>query len=548
MTRTLRPGATTLLAIGLLACGLPARAQVQIEAPLGPVLAVSHRGASYVAPEHTRFAYDKAIEFDVDMLECDLQMSKDNVLVCIHDTTVTRTSGGSGRVDAYTVEQLRQRDWGTWFNNANPSRARPEYAGARLVTFEEQLACYLRHNPRMRFHVETKAPAEYGGKMEPALVELLARLNLLSTGNNDIQTSTVVVQSFDLASLREVKRLAPTLPTAFLFSVPPDPLIAAGILPDYVDAAAPTSVFLRANPGYVAAVHRTGKEVHTWTVDNPADMDYLLDIGIDGIFSNRPDILRDRIDAHGLGVDPKQRGNPTSFPALCQFPVDPPPNVAPVSQDVAAATAEDEAVFVELVANDVDSPAVEFSIVAAPQQGVVGAVSAASCEPQDAGSRCTASVLYVPHPDYTGADAFTYKANDGRADSNVALASVSIAAAAPGDKAWGNGQIQVEGGRASFKFSVRQDVAGGGVKGALEYRNHARILDVRSTAISAMTISGPTARVSGTCRKNGAPCTFTAVVDDRPAGQGGDHFSIEVSEEPAEAGAVVTGNVRIKQR
>ena len=92
----------------------------------------------------------------------------------------------------------RQLDIGSWFNAANPSRAKPEYAGARIVTFEGQLSCYLRHNPRMRFHVETKAPAEYGGKMEPALVALLTRMGLLSTGNNDIQTSTVVIQSFEL--------------------------------------------------------------------------------------------------------------------------------------------------------------------------------------------------------------------------------------------------------------------------------------------------------------------------------------------------------------
>jgi hypothetical protein len=169
----------------------------------------------------------------------------------------------------------------------------------------------------MRFHVETKAPVEYGGKMEPALVDLLTRLGLVATGNHDIQTSTIVIQSFDLASLQAVKALAPTLPTAYLFSAPTDPLIAAGVLPAYVDAAAPTSVFLRGNPGYVAAVHRSGKEVHTWTVDNPAEIDYLLDIGVDGIFSNRPDVLRERIDARGTGVAKAVRGNPTDFPRLC---------------------------------------------------------------------------------------------------------------------------------------------------------------------------------------------------------------------------------------
>ena len=298
----------------------PASAQIVVERPLGPVLAIAHRGASYHAPEHTLFAYDLAMALDVDMIECDLQLTKDGVLVCIHDTTVDRTSEGTGRVDSFTIDELRQLDFGSWFNAANPGRAKPEYVGAKIVTFEEQLSCYLRHNPKMRIHVETKAPAEYGGKMEPALVNLLTRLGLVATGNNDVQTSTVVIQSFDLKSLEIVKSLAPTLPTVFLFSAPTDPLIAAGTLPGYVDAAAPTSAFLRANPTYVASVHKTGKEVHTWTVDSPTDMDYLLDIGIDGIFSNRSDLVRERIDARGTGVDEAARNNPTDFPRLCKFP------------------------------------------------------------------------------------------------------------------------------------------------------------------------------------------------------------------------------------
>jgi glycerophosphoryl diester phosphodiesterase len=316
MTTTLRAFAT---AIAILISS-PADAQVVLERPLGPVLAIAHRGASYFAPEHTLFAYDLAMALDVDMIECDLQLTKDGVLVCIHDTTVDRTSNGSGRVDSFTFDELRQLDFGSWFNTANPARAKPDYVGAKIVSFEEQLSCYLRHNPRIRIHVETKAPAEYGGKMEPALVNLLTRLGLVATGNNDVHTSTIVIQSFDLNSLQIVKSLAPTLPTAYLFSAPTDPLIAAGVLPAYVDAAAPTSAVLRADPGFVSRVHQSGKAVHTWTVDSEADMDYLMDVGIDGIFSNRSDLVRARIDARGMGTSETARNNPIDFARLCQFP------------------------------------------------------------------------------------------------------------------------------------------------------------------------------------------------------------------------------------
>src|SRR6266850_673322 len=87
-----------------------ASAQVPVEAPLGPVMAIAHRGASFFAPEHTLFAYDLAMALDVDMIECDLQLTRDDVLVCVHDTTVNRTSNGTGRIDSFTIAELRQLD------------------------------------------------------------------------------------------------------------------------------------------------------------------------------------------------------------------------------------------------------------------------------------------------------------------------------------------------------------------------------------------------------------------------------------------------------
>ncbi len=110
------------------------------------------------------------------MLECDLQLTKDDVLVCMHDTTVDRTTGGTatGRVGDFTLAQLRDMDFGSWFG--------PEFAGARIVPFEEQLRCYSTIDPGLQFEAETKAPAEYGGRMEPALVKLLTRLDLIPEG------------------------------------------------------------------------------------------------------------------------------------------------------------------------------------------------------------------------------------------------------------------------------------------------------------------------------------------------------------------------------
>jgi glycerophosphoryl diester phosphodiesterase len=255
-----------------------------------PPLVIAHRGASAEAPEHTRAAYDRAVHEGADVIECDLQLTEDEVLVCVHDTTVDRTAGGTGtgRVDAHTLAELRAMDFGSWFA--------PRYAGERIVTFAEQLRRY----PRARFYVETKAPAEYGGRMEPALVRELRRADRVPGGEADPARARVIVQSFDRSSLEAVKKLAPSLPTAWLFVVPP-PEIATGI-PDFVDVLAPAADVVRADPAFVERAHAAGRPVHVWTVDDATEMGDLLDAGVDGIFTNRPATLRRIVDARSPGV------------------------------------------------------------------------------------------------------------------------------------------------------------------------------------------------------------------------------------------------------
>ena len=316
---------TRLLAAALALAGFavaqPAAA-VPVEQPLGPVLVLAHRGASFDAPEHTRPAYAKAMRDGTDFLECDLQLTKDGVLVCIHDTTVDRTTGGehTGRVDGYTLAELRRMDFGSWFNESRPDRAQEDFVAERVVTLEEQLRCYERFSPNSRFHLETKAPSEYDGKLEPELVRVLGRHGLLDTG--DAQTSRVVVQSFELESLEAMAELAPAVPRAYLFAAPTDPRVVAGELPPYVDIAAPAQQFLLANPSFTRVVHDRGIEVHTFTVDDPTRIEQLLDIGVDGIFTYRPDVARAVIDKLRPGTTAEQRG-PYRKRARCAGPVEP---------------------------------------------------------------------------------------------------------------------------------------------------------------------------------------------------------------------------------
>lgn len=313
-----------LFAIAALAAALPATAQLA-GAARNQQIVISHRGASAYAPEHTFFAYDLAMAQDTDMLECDLILTKDEVPVCIHDETVERTSEGIGRVDGFTLAELRAMDFGSWFNAANPALAKPEYVGAKIVPLEEQLDCYLRLNPKMRFHIETKDSA--GGRAEQVLHDLLSRKGLIATGDvvkgtkDNVQSSTIVLQSFDADSLQRMRTLNRTIPAGFLFAAATDAntlqWLLAGTGPDYVDFYIPNSAVLLLDPAAVQRFHSNGHDVQTWTVNDSQQMNRLLAQGVDGLFTNNSDLLRSAIDARGTGVVKSARGNPATFARGC---------------------------------------------------------------------------------------------------------------------------------------------------------------------------------------------------------------------------------------
>lgn len=304
-----------LLAVLTLLVASPASAAGELSPPRGPVVVIAHRGLSGLFPEHTFAAYDAAVRAGTDLLECDLQLTRDGVLVCVHDTTVDRTarradgSTPTGRIDSYTLAELRGFDWGLWKG--------AQFRGLSIVPFEEQVRCYERAaGGRLRYHVETKAPAEYGGKMEPELIAVLAKYGLVPAGAPSAQTSRVIVQSFELDSLARVRQLSPSLPTAFLSLAPPADQ-QNGTTPAYVDVVAPNSAYLLSNPTYVALAHNNGHEVHTYTVDDANQQDVLLMQGVDGIFTNRADQLRTKVDARGTGTTTASRGDRSSFADGC---------------------------------------------------------------------------------------------------------------------------------------------------------------------------------------------------------------------------------------
>lgn len=250
-------------------------------------IVIAHRGASFDAPEHTTAAFDLAVSQHADYLELDVARSSDNVLVVIHDATLDRTMRGSpsdcaGGVASRTIAQMRTCDAGSWFNALNPSRASQAFAGLRIQTVAEVIDRY----PGTRLYIEIKNPELYPG-IESDLVALLSARGLIGASGDG--SPRVFVQSFSRASLERVRSINPGIPLIFLF---PD---IDGIESLIADAAAfadgvgvPVSRTIRA---VVDRAHQLDILVHTYVSNDEQEMQSLLGLGVDGIFSDRPGVL-----------------------------------------------------------------------------------------------------------------------------------------------------------------------------------------------------------------------------------------------------------------
>ncbi|HEY6139167.1 MAG TPA: Ig-like domain-containing protein [Thermoanaerobaculia bacterium] len=187
---------------------------------------------------------------------------------------------------------------------------------------------------------------------------------------------------------------------------------------------------------------------------------------------------------------------------------------------------------------DVDSPSLTAVLVSGVSHGTLTL-------------NADGSFVYTPATAYKGTDSFTYKANDGAANSNVATVTITVTTnAARAARVTGAGEVQVNNpdGIANFGFNIKRDLADGTPSGQLDYFNSATGMSVKSVSITSLNISGTSATISGTCTKNGAACTFTATVEDNgEPGGGTDRFSIAVSGEPVQGGGapITSGNVQI---
>lgn len=265
---------------------------------------IAHRGAKGHAPETTLPAYAMARQMNADWLELDAQLTADGKLVAFHDTEVERTTDGEGPLNDYTLAELKQLDAGSWFNEDNPSKTKPYFAGLEVPTLDE---IFQAHGTAVNYYIETKSPDENPG-LEEALVAKLEEYEL-------VDTDSVIVQSFDKQSLLEVQALNDDIPLVQLLWYHPNDYAAGADLEEWND--------LTANPGdvsreqiddiaayataigvnlrhedrrvidrdFVRSFRDAGLGVHVYTINDTERMRMLIDWGANGIFTNYPDRL-----------------------------------------------------------------------------------------------------------------------------------------------------------------------------------------------------------------------------------------------------------------
>ncbi|MET7342879.1 glycerophosphodiester phosphodiesterase family protein [Streptomyces sp. NPDC005547] len=247
----------------------------------------AHRGASAYAPENTLRAVDKADAMGFDWVENDVQLTRDGVLVVMHDTGLARTTDAEEvfpdrapwAVKDFTAAEISRLDAGSWFG--------PAYAGTRVPTLHQYLK-RLGHN-RQSLLLEIKSPEIYPG-IERATLEVLDEEGWLDRSH---VRDRLVIQSFGADSVRTVHALRPDVVTGFLGA----PAVAE--LPSYAafaDQINPSWTGLSVD--YVAAVHALKGphdkrlQVNAWTVNDTAAALKVHGMGVDGIITNTPDVVR----------------------------------------------------------------------------------------------------------------------------------------------------------------------------------------------------------------------------------------------------------------
>ena len=253
--------------------------RMQNVSPADPLTIIAHRGASAYYPENTIDSFEGAIAMGADMVELDVQLTIDGEVVVFHDEEITRCTNGRGRIADYTLVNLRKLDAGSWFDE--------KFSGSKIPLLVDVLTlCKDRIAVNIEIKTEAVKEAIKGG-IEEKCLQIVHQIGL---------QNHVVFSSFDPRALRHLRHLDRQAALAILFEK------------KYYDAQLPSEIVVslagnafncsrrELKKTWLADLKQHGVPVNVYTVNDEKSMKRLHALGVNGIFTNKPDILRTVLD------------------------------------------------------------------------------------------------------------------------------------------------------------------------------------------------------------------------------------------------------------
>ncbi|WP_326497923.1 glycerophosphodiester phosphodiesterase [Clostridium sp. ZS2-4] len=230
----------------------------------------AHRGASAYYPENTMLAFEKALELGATGIETDVQMTKDGVLILMHDELVNRTTTGRGFIKNYTYKEIRKLDAGSWF--------RGDFKNIKVPSLDELMDLLMDKN--IQLNIELKNNIILYEELEEKVIQKIYKYNM---------QNKVIISSFNHYALEKCKEISPEIKIGLLY-------IAGLYEPEKyakrLGAEALHPYFYAVNNDEIIKnIKKTGLMLNPYTVDEESYMKFFVDHGVDGIITNYPDKL-----------------------------------------------------------------------------------------------------------------------------------------------------------------------------------------------------------------------------------------------------------------
>lgn len=246
---------------------------------------IAHRGFSGKAPENTLAAIDAALEVGADMVEIDVSRTRDGHVVVLHDATLDRTTDGKGRLTETSFAEVRLLDAGSWFAE--------RFAGEKIPTLAEVLDRVRRRIP-LNVEIKSEAVTE---EVEGGFVDRVVRL----VRERGMQ-GEVILSSFSTEALRQARALAPEIARAVLYNRREHAGMTPREILDAVDARSFNLSAKEINAATVEACHAAGRSTAVYTVNDAETLRRMVELGVDAIFTDRPDRLLELIGGGRSGA------------------------------------------------------------------------------------------------------------------------------------------------------------------------------------------------------------------------------------------------------